>query len=224
VRERSAERAEAVGRNDIEPRHHVDEQQLGLVLGRELDAESDCSIAAGEPSVATRILFIVAPLGSIPRAPIIGAAAWTGIGGGADRRCVVRRSSAARQERADGACDHEVLASRHHLDAERTEVAQPGGDRFPDVGAVLADAAAECEHVETPEHCGHRGDRLGEVIREVGERERIVETAERAQSRFLVEDTVELVDRRSRAEQVEQRARIDRARARCPIGGPSSGV
>ena len=44
-------------------------------------------------------------------------------------------------------------------------------------------------------------------------RERVVETAQRQQTRLLVEQPVELVDRPSRAEQVQQRTGIDRAGA-----------
>ena len=109
------------------------------------------------------------------------------------------------------------------VDPELPEVAQPPGDRLADVGTVLADAAAERKNVDPAEHRRHPGDRLRQVVREVGERERLV----RPPSAFRPDSS--LRTRSSSSTVWPLRTRWRRAPGstepeRVPIGGPSSGV
>ena len=64
------------------------------------------------------------------------------------------------------------------LDRKAAQVTKPDGDGVANIGTVLADPAAERKHVDPLEHRHHPRDRLREVVREMGESERVVEAAE----------------------------------------------
>ena len=88
-------------------------------------------------------------------------------------------------------------------------------DRVPDVGAVLADAAGEREDVDAAQGHGHVGHCPGDPVRVDREGERIVEAAEGREPRLVLERCVELVDAQAAlAKEVDERARVDRARTR----------
>ncbi len=89
------------------------------------------------------------------------------------------------------------------------------GDRVSHVRSVLTDAAGERKDVDASQGHRHVSHCSGDPVRVDRERERVVEAAEGREPRLVLERRVELVDAQAAlAQEVEERARIDRARAR----------